>query len=69
MSGGPAAQTTTGSVLDRADMPDIGPVCGLARDVFVPGLLPGLGGVAYELLRAHPESRLPDVLMLSPGPA
>jgi type 2 lantibiotic biosynthesis protein LanM len=44
-----------------------GPVCGIARDVFVPGLLPGLGGVAYELLRAHPQSRLPDVLMLSPG--
>lgn len=43
-----------------------GPICGIARDVFVPGLMPGLGGVAYELLRAHPESRLPDVLMLSP---
>jgi type 2 lantibiotic biosynthesis protein LanM len=40
-----------------------GPSCGLTRDVFVPGLMPGLGGVAYQLLRMHPESGLPSVLV------
>lgn len=40
-----------------------GPICGIARDVFVPGLMPGLGGVAYQLLRAHPDSRLPSILI------
>lgn len=41
-----------------------GPVCGLMRDAYVPGLMPGFGGVAYQLLRAHPESALPSILTL-----
>jgi type 2 lantibiotic biosynthesis protein LanM len=41
-----------------------GPVCGLVRDALVPGLLPGIGGVAYQLLRWHPESDLPSILTL-----
>ncbi|MFI6390846.1 type 2 lanthipeptide synthetase LanM family protein [Nonomuraea sp. NPDC050540] len=40
-----------------------GPISGLARDAFAPGLLPGLGGVAYQLLRTHPGSALPSVLL------
>ncbi|MBB6346441.1 type 2 lantibiotic biosynthesis protein LanM [Nonomuraea muscovyensis] len=40
-----------------------GPVSGLARDVFAPGLLPGLGGVAYQLLRMHPDHAVPSVLL------
>ncbi len=40
-----------------------GPVSGLARDAFAPGLLPGLGGAAYQLLRMHPECALPSVLL------
>ncbi|WP_246002211.1 type 2 lanthipeptide synthetase LanM family protein [Allorhizocola rhizosphaerae] len=40
-----------------------GPVSGLARDTFSPGLLPGLGGVAYQLLRMHDECDLPSVLI------
>jgi type 2 lantibiotic biosynthesis protein LanM len=40
------------------------PTCGFARDAFAPGLLPGLGGVAYQLLRAHPRSDLPSILTL-----
>lgn len=39
-----------------------GPFCGIAADAFVPGLLPGVGGIAYQLLRAHPESDLPSIL-------
>ncbi|WP_164018480.1 type 2 lanthipeptide synthetase LanM family protein [Pyxidicoccus trucidator] len=44
-----------------------GPSCGMARDAFVPGLLPGLGGVVYQLLRAHPENALPSMLMVGGG--
>ncbi|NVJ10678.1 type 2 lantipeptide synthetase LanM, partial [Myxococcus sp. AM001] len=46
---------------------DHGPSCGLVRDAFAPGLLPGLGGVAYQLLRAHPEHALPSILTLGGG--
>ncbi|MEU4579881.1 type 2 lanthipeptide synthetase LanM family protein [Nonomuraea sp. NPDC023979] len=44
-----------------------GPVSGLARDAFAPGLLPGLGGVAYQLLRMHPDCALPSVLLPDPA--
>ncbi|HEY2113874.1 MAG TPA: type 2 lanthipeptide synthetase LanM family protein [Candidatus Angelobacter sp.] len=40
-----------------------GPSCGMGRNAFAPGLLPGLGGVAYQLLRAHPEHDLPSILI------
>jgi type 2 lantibiotic biosynthesis protein LanM len=42
-----------------------GPSCGMGRNAFTPGLLPGLGGVAYQLLRAHPEHDVPSIL--TPG--
>ncbi|GLQ94020.1 type 2 lanthipeptide synthetase LanM family protein [Dyella acidisoli] len=41
-----------------------GPSCGLTKEVFVPGLMAGVGGIAYQLLRMHPESRLPSILMI-----
>lgn len=41
-----------------------GPVSGLLRDTFTPGLLHGLGGVGYQLLRMHPGCDLPSVLTL-----
>ncbi|GGA01229.1 type 2 lanthipeptide synthetase LanM family protein [Dyella caseinilytica] len=47
-----------------SSLEEYGPSCGLTKGVFVPGLMPGLGGVAYQLLRIHPESRLPSVLLL-----
>lgn len=43
---------------------DYGPTCGFVRDVFSPGLMPGLGGVAYQLLRSNRESNLPSILTL-----
>jgi type 2 lantibiotic biosynthesis protein LanM len=46
---------------------DQGPSTGMARDAFVPGMLPGLGGVAYQLLRAHPENGLPSILTVGGG--
>ena len=42
-----------------------GPSCGMRGKAFAPGLLPGLGGIAYQLLRAHPEHDLPSILTLS----
>ena len=39
-----------------------GPSCGICGNAFAPGLLPGIGGIVYQLLRAHPETDLPSVL-------
>jgi type 2 lantibiotic biosynthesis protein LanM len=43
-----------------------GPVSGLARDTLSPGLMTGIGGVAYQLLRMDPRSPLPSVLLPDP---
>lgn len=43
---------------------EYGPVCGIARDTFTPGLMAGEGGVAYQLLRSHPEANMPSVATL-----
>lgn len=59
--------TLDGQLLSSLD--EYGPVSGLARDAFSPGLLPGLGGIAYQLLRMNPESLLPSVLLPDPGPS
>jgi class II lanthipeptide synthase len=48
-----------------ASLEQDGPSCGMGRNAFAPGLLPGVGGVAYQLLRAHPEHDLPSIL--TPG--
>lgn len=40
-----------------------GPYSGGPREVFTPALLPGIGGIAYQLLRAHPDSDLPSILI------
>jgi len=44
-----------------------GPSCGMGPNAFAPGLLPGLGGVAYQLMRAHPKNDLPSILTPSGG--
>lgn len=46
-----------------------GPAIGVTRMVFQPGMLVGTGGVAYQLLRMHPDCDLPSVLLPDPGPA
>ncbi|HZU31238.1 MAG TPA: type 2 lanthipeptide synthetase LanM family protein [Candidatus Angelobacter sp.] len=45
-----------------------GPSCGMGRTAFTPGLFPGLGGIAYQLMRAHPEHDLPSILIQSAMP-
>lgn len=49
-------------------MEDFGAVAGPNRDAFRPGLLNGIAGIAYQLLRMHPQSPLPSVLLPDPGP-
>lgn len=39
-----------------------GPCCGLLRETFAPGLMPGATGIVYQLLRSHPDSGLPSIL-------
>jgi len=52
-----------------ASVAEFGPVSGLTRDAFSPGLMPGIGGVAYQLLRMYPDCRLPSVLLPDPSAA
>jgi lantibiotic modifying enzyme len=47
-----------------ASLDEVGPACGVVREAFVPGMLVGESGVAYQLLRMHPDSGLPSVLTL-----
>ncbi|MDQ3785861.1 MAG: type 2 lanthipeptide synthetase LanM family protein [Actinomycetota bacterium] len=42
---------------------------GLARDVYSPSMLSGSGGVAYQLLRMHPDCGLPSLLLPGAGEA
>jgi type 2 lantibiotic biosynthesis protein LanM len=44
-----------------------GPVTGAVHGVVQPGLMLGAGGVAYQLLRLHPECELPSVLLPDPA--
>lgn len=44
-----------------------GPANGPSADGFQPGLFVGAGGVAYQLLRMHPDCRLPSLALPDPG--
>ena len=46
-----------------------GPTTGLAREVYSPSIMSGSGGIAYQLLRMHPDCDLPSVLLLADGPS
>lgn len=46
---------------------DHGPSCGQPSNAFSPSLMPGLGGVAYQLLRMHQDSDLPSLMTLAGG--
>lgn len=49
-------------------MEDFGAIAGPNRDAFRPGLLNGIAGIGYQLLRMHPECPLPSALLPDPGP-
>ncbi|MCK2218785.1 type 2 lanthipeptide synthetase LanM family protein [Actinomadura sp. ATCC 31491] len=69
LAAGVAEPGMTRDILDAhtlGSLEEHGPVSGFAREAFCPGLLPGLGGVAYQLLRMHPGCPLPSVLLPDP---
>jgi type 2 lantibiotic biosynthesis protein LanM len=45
---------------------EFGPTCGIAGDTPEPGLMTGVSGIAYQLLRLHPDCPLPSVLLPDP---
>lgn len=63
VGGGPGRRRADAEILTGIE--ERGPVGGLAREAFSPGLMPGLGGVVHALLRMHPDHRLPDPLTLT----
>jgi type 2 lantibiotic biosynthesis protein LanM len=66
-TGGHYSDAGQRSVLDARVIGSLernGPVSGLARDAFAPGLLPGIGGMVYQLLRMGQRTDLPSVLTL-----
>ncbi|HEU4407282.1 MAG TPA: type 2 lanthipeptide synthetase LanM family protein [Polyangiaceae bacterium] len=52
------------TVLDGID--EHGPLCGVPLAVEVPGLMTGIAGIGYELLRLADPDRVPSVLALEP---
>ncbi|PTL81434.1 type 2 lanthipeptide synthetase LanM family protein [Vitiosangium sp. GDMCC 1.1324] len=59
---GPDRDWMDGELLSSLE--ERGPVGGLAREAFSPGLMPGLGGVIHLLLRMHPEQQLASPLLM-----
>lgn len=71
MAAGVAAPELDREWLDArllTSMEDFGAVAGPNRDAFRPGLLNGIAGIGYQLLRMHPQCPLPSVLLPDPGP-
>lgn len=62
-----------GVTRDRVDahvlssLEEFGPRAAMTTDLFRPGLLSGMGGIAYQLLRLHPDCPLPSLLLPDPG--
>jgi type 2 lantibiotic biosynthesis protein LanM len=61
-----ARKRRAGLVLDAIDR--YGPICGTPGGVPTPGLLSGLAGIGYGLLRLGYPDRVPSVLLLEPTP-
>lgn len=69
LGAGPAGvtqETVLASVLTSIEQHGV--LCGVTAAAFAPSLLPGVGGVAYQLLRSHPDSDLPSILTLEGEP-
>lgn len=62
--GEPARRRHAGLVLDAIDR--YGPCCGTPDGVPTPGLLTGLAGIGYGLLRLGFPNRVPSALLLEP---
>ncbi|MEO0966854.1 MAG: type 2 lanthipeptide synthetase LanM family protein [Cyanobacteria bacterium J06639_18] len=46
-----------------------GCLCGVPLEVEVPGMMTGLAGIGYQLLRLANPNRIPSILMLAPPPS
>ncbi len=46
-----------------ASLDQHGSRCGITNEVFSPSLMTGPGGIAYQLLRAHPDAQLPSFVL------
>jgi type 2 lantibiotic biosynthesis protein LanM len=46
---------------------EYGAQCAMSNSLFRPGLLNGAGGVVYQLLRMHPDSPLPSLMLPDPA--
>ncbi|MGC4790963.1 type 2 lanthipeptide synthetase LanM [Micromonospora sp. DT178] len=66
LDGGGAARRRAGRILDAVDR--YGPSCGTPGNVSTPGLLTGLAGIGYGLLRLAEAGPVPSVLLLEPTP-
>ena len=69
-----APELAAGPFADRfatvlASIEQNGPICGLPFSVESPGLLEGIAGIGYGLLRMAVPSRVPSILLLDPPPA
>jgi type 2 lantibiotic biosynthesis protein LanM len=60
-----ALHRQTGAVLET--LRRHGPVCGVPGNVLTPGLLTGLAGIGYGLLRLAAPREVPSVLLLQPA--
>ncbi|MGM1058485.1 type 2 lanthipeptide synthetase LanM family protein [Saccharothrix sp. Mg75] len=60
-----ALRRRTGQVLDV--LRRYGPACGVPGTTTTPGLLTGLAGIGYGLLRLAAPRRVPSILLLSPA--
>ncbi|MFB6391769.1 type 2 lanthipeptide synthetase LanM family protein [Polymorphospora lycopeni] len=61
---GVTRQVVDGYVLSSLEQH--GPRWAMNNGMFRPGLLAGAGGIAYQLLRMHPEATLPSLLLPDP---
>lgn len=61
----PVLRARTAVLLDALDRH--GPLCGTPGAVSTPGLLSGMAGIGYSLLRLGFADRVPSVLLLQPG--
>ena len=66
--GNPALNHQAECIANRAahQIQQTGPICGTPRELDVPGLMTGLAGIGYGLLRAAQPGRIPSVLLLQP---
>jgi lantibiotic modifying enzyme len=62
------AQAMPDSAVILSSIEEHGIVGGLARDAFTPGFMSGISGSIHQLVRMHPDCRLPSPLLMECRP-